>query len=47
MTYLSIFVAVVVVAFVVVVDIDFPLFGASKDLIRDSQRLQFSNSVRL
>ena len=39
MIYLSIFVAVVV--------IDFPPFGASKDLIRDSQRLQFYNSVRL
>ena len=45
MTYLSIFVAAVVVA--VVVFVDFPLLGASKDLIRDSQRLQFSNSVRL
>ena len=39
MIYLSIFVAVVV--------IDFPPFGASKDLIRDSQRLQFYNSLRL
>ena len=25
----------------------FPLFGASKDLIRDSQRLYFCNFVRL
>ena len=35
MTYISIFVAVAVVVAVV----DFPLFSASKEFIRDSQRL--------
>ena len=41
MTYISIFfaVAVVVVVVVVVAVVDFPLFSASKDFIRDSQRL--------
>ena len=40
MTYISIFVAVAVVVVVVVVAVvDFPLFSASKDFIRDSQRL--------
>ena len=40
MTYISIFVAVAVVVVVVVVAVvDFPLFSASKHLIRDSQRL--------
>ena len=42
MTYISIFVAVAVVAVAVVVVVavvDFPLFSASKDFIRDSQRL--------
>ena len=41
MTYISIFVAVAVVVVVVVVVavVDFPLFSASKHLIRDSQRL--------
>ena len=42
MTYISIFFAVAVVVVVVVVVVavvDFPLFSASKDFIRDSQRL--------
>ena len=40
MTYISIFFAVAVVVVVVVVAVvDFPLFSASKDFIRDSQRL--------
>ena len=38
MTYISIFFAVAVVVVVVAV-VDFPLFSASKDFIRDSQRL--------
>ena len=40
MTYISIFFAVAVVVVVVVVAVvDFPLFSASNDFIRDSQRL--------
>ena len=39
MTYISIFVDVAVVVVVVVAVVDFPLFSASKDFIRDSQRL--------
>ena len=39
LTYLSIFALAAAVVLVVVVVVDFPLFGASKDLIRDSQRL--------
>ena len=40
MTYISIFFAVAVVVVVVVVAVvDFPLFSASKDFIRDPQRL--------
>ena len=39
LTYLSIFAFAAAVVVVVVVVVDFPLFGASKDLIRDSQRL--------
>ena len=40
MTYISIFFPVAVVVVVVVVAVvDFPLFSASKDFIRDSQRL--------
>ena len=38
MTYISIFFAVAVVVVVVAV-VDFPLFSASKDFIRDPQRL--------
>ena len=38
MTYISIFFPVAVVVVVVAV-VDFPLFSASKDFIRDSQRL--------
>ena len=39
LTYLSIFALAAAAVVVVVVVVDFPLFGASKDLIRDSQRL--------